>query len=65
MKFDVSKGGIVYPFTGLRGDAKELWRKIVKGQESRILLVRADTLKEQKFELSNADIVIMACGYQT
>jgi hypothetical protein len=28
---DLSKGGIVFPFTGLRGDAKELWRKIKKG----------------------------------
>lgn len=32
-KLDVSKGGIVYPFTGIRGDAKELWRKIVRGEE--------------------------------
>lgn len=30
-RLDVSKGGIVYPFTGLRGDAKELWRSIKKG----------------------------------
>lgn len=25
-RFDVTRGGIVYPFTGLRGDAKELFR---------------------------------------
>lgn len=25
---DLSKGGIVYPFTGIRGDAKELWFKV-------------------------------------
>lgn len=30
-RLDVSKGGIVYPFTGLRGDAKELYRRIKKG----------------------------------
>lgn len=28
---DLSKGGIVYPFTGIRGDAKELWNKIKNG----------------------------------
>jgi len=26
-----SQSGIVYPFTGLRGDAKELWRKSRRG----------------------------------
>lgn len=42
-KLDVSKGGIVFPFTGIRGDAKELYRKIKKGLEPRIQLIRADT----------------------
>lgn len=42
-KLDVSKGGIVYPFTGIRGDAKELYRKITKGMENRIQLIRADS----------------------
>jgi hypothetical protein len=42
-KLDVSKGGIVFPFTGIRGDAKELYRKIKKGLENRIELIRADT----------------------
>ncbi len=27
---------IVYPFTGIRGDAKELWRRARKGQEPRL-----------------------------
>ena len=26
----MSKGGIVYPFTGIRGEAKDLWRSINK-----------------------------------
>ena len=43
-KLDVSKGGIVFPFTGIRGDAKELWRRIKKGQEDKIQLIRADTI---------------------
>jgi len=30
-KLDLSKGGIVYPFTGIRGDAKELWNRIKRG----------------------------------
>eukprot|EP00347_Sterkiella_histriomuscorum_P021429 403334007 len=64
-KLDVSKGGIVYPFTGIRGDAKELHRKIKKGQESRIELIRADTTHEQKLYTKRADVVIFACGYQS
>jgi hypothetical protein len=36
----------VYPFTGLRGDAKELWRKIRSGAENNIKLVRADSIEE-------------------
>lgn len=28
--------GLVYPFTGLRGDAKELWRKARKGHEPKL-----------------------------
>ena len=34
----------MYPFTGIRGDAKELYRKIKRGLEKRIELIRADTL---------------------
>jgi hypothetical protein len=30
-RLDLSKGGIVYPFTGIRGDAKELWKQIKNG----------------------------------
>lgn len=60
---DLSQGGIVYPFTGIRGDSKELWMKINKGQETRAELVRADTLEEQKAHLGDADVVIFATGY--
>lgn len=63
-KLDVSKGGIVYPFTGLRGDAKELYRKIKRNQEDRVLLVRADTVEEQAVEMNQSDIVIFSCGYE-
>ncbi|CDW84955.1 UNKNOWN [Stylonychia lemnae] len=64
-KLDVSKGGIVYPFTGIRGDAKELYRKISKGIENRITLIRADNYLEQKVYTKNSDVVIFACGYQS
>ena len=59
----MSKGGIVYPFTGIRGDAKELWRRIKKGVEPRIKLIRADSLIEQKEYTKKSDVVIFACGY--
>jgi hypothetical protein len=41
----MSKGGIVYPFTGIRGDSKELCNRIKKGLEKHAELVRADTLE--------------------
>ena len=48
-KLDLSSGGIVYPFTGIRGESKEIWSKIVKKQSvghSNVYLVRADTIDE-------------------
>lgn len=47
-KLDLSKGGIVYPFTGIRGEAKEVWNRIKRGQEKHAELVRADTIEDQK-----------------
>ena len=64
-KLDLSKGGIVYPFTGIRGEAKEVWNRIKRGQEKHAELVRADTIDEQKKMISKADIVIVACGYHS
>lgn len=37
------KNGLLYGFTGLRGDAKELYGKIMKGEEKRIQLIQAVT----------------------
>jgi hypothetical protein len=31
-----SPNSIVYPFTGIRGDAKDLWRKARRGGEPRL-----------------------------
>ena len=38
-----NKNGFLYSFTGLRGDAKRLYKKIVKGEEKRVQLVKAET----------------------
>jgi len=40
---DKGKKGYVYSFTGLRGDAKELYTNVVEGREKRIELVKAPT----------------------
>lgn len=67
-QLDLSQGGIVYPFTGIRGEAKELYLKIKNGQKvssGEVELVRADTHEEQRLALANADFVIMACGYMS
>ena len=55
----------MYPFTGIRGDSKELWGSIKRGQLKQAELVRADTVEEQRQILSKADIVILAVGYQS
>jgi hypothetical protein len=63
---DLSSGGIVYPFTGIRGESKEIWCKIVKKQSvghNNVFLVRADTVDEQKKHFQEADILICATGY--
>jgi hypothetical protein len=36
--------GFIYAFTGLRGDAKQLWRKVQLGEEPRLKLVQAATV---------------------
>lgn len=38
------KTGLLYGFTGLRGDAKDLYTNIVKGRETRIQLIKAETI---------------------
>lgn len=61
----VNKNGNVYPFIGIRGDAKELYRKIVTGKEKRVKLQKANNFNEQKNFISKASVVIWACGYTT
>jgi hypothetical protein len=64
-RLDLSQGAIVYPFTGIRGDAKDIWARVNKGLEPHASFIRADTTEEQRRLLSQADIVVFACGYQS
>lgn len=38
-----NKNGYLYSFTGLRGDAKKLYKSVVKGEEKRVRLILAPT----------------------
>ena len=57
--------GFLYSYSGLRGNAKTLYKSVVSGKENRIQLVKAPTSKEQEKYVQDADLVIWACGYQT
>lgn len=57
--------GYLYSFTGLRGDAKELYRQVVRGEEKRVQFIKTVTVEEQSPFIKEADLVIWACGYQT
>ena len=57
--------GYLYSFTGLRGDAKSLYKKVVAGTERRVKLVQAPTWEDQRPYVERADVVIWACGYET
>jgi hypothetical protein len=61
----LNKQGKVYPFVGIRGDAKELYIKIIKNDEKRVNLVRTQNNSEQAEYIKLADVVIWACGYNT
>lgn len=58
-------GKYVYPYSGIRGDAKQLYKDIKSGTEKRVTLVRATYPETQAQYLKNADLVVWACGYTT
>lgn len=60
-----NSNGYLYSFTGLRGDAKELYKAVVSGEEKRVQFVKALTVEDQRPYINEADLVIWACGYQT
>ena len=59
------KDGYVYSFTGLRGDAKQLYLDVRSGTEKRVSFVKAETPQLQSEYVEAADLVIWACGYQS
>jgi hypothetical protein len=60
-----NKQGRVYPFIGIRGDAKDLYNKILHNEESRVKLIHTQSNKEQINYINEADVIIWACGYIT
>ena len=58
-----NKNGFLYSFTGLRGDAKRMYKSIMKGQEKRVKLIKAPNPIDQENYIKEADMVIWACGY--
>jgi len=61
----ISSSGVIYPFAGLRGDAKELFLNIKNGKETRISLVNSLLLEKPDSIFAEADIIIQAFGYYT
>ena len=61
----LNENGYLYSFTGLRGDAKELYRRVTNNLEPRLKLIKALTTADQTPHINSADLVIWACGYQT
>ena len=49
----LNKFGKIYPFIGIRGDAKELYKKVSSGEEKRISLIKTSSNEEQKRYICN------------
>jgi len=64
-KTDMNRKGNIFPFIGLRADAKKLYQDIIKGKEKRIKLIKTKTFNDQLKFISDCDAVIWACGYET
>ena len=60
-----NQNGYLYSFTGLRGDAKKLYKSIKEGKEKRVELVKCPTPKDQAPYIEAADLVLWCVGYQT
>jgi hypothetical protein len=64
----VCKHGQVHPFGGIRGDAKQLYRQIKSGKETRVrmLLIKGGSSAPAAMRLMDeAAIIVWACGYST
>ena len=72
-KEDLSNGGRLNPFSGLRGDAKALYKDVVHGREKRVSLckvrpeeaTRIGTGAFWKALLATADLIVVATGSGT
>ncbi len=64
-KTDMNNKGKIFPFIGLRADAKSLYFNVVRGNEKRMTLVKTKTFEDQAKYIKGADAVIWACGYET
>ena len=60
-----NKKGAVWPFVGLRGDAKELYRQVIKRKEKRINLIKSSDIDQIEELCKNSNVVIWAVGYST
>lgn len=61
----VNKNSNVYPFIGIRSDAKELYRSIVNKHERRVKLIKCETKESLHERIKDACCVIYAGGYTT
>lgn len=57
--------GRIYPFVGIRADAKELFRSIKKEIESRVSLFKYSSEKQLLSKLIGSDVIVNAIGYET
>jgi hypothetical protein len=57
----INSKGIIYPFTGIRGDAKQLWRRVkILKSEDKVEFIKANNYSAQKTAIKNSDVIIWA-----
>ncbi|CAM9762520.1 unnamed protein product, partial [Ectocarpus fasciculatus] len=64
----INRNGQIHPFGGIRGDAKQLFRHVRNGKETRVrmLLLKGGSEAPAAAKLMDeAAVVIWSCGYQT
>lgn len=57
--------GKIYPFVGIRADAKEIFRNFLNKKENRIKFIQTATEREQDSIVRMSDILLYALGYKT
>jgi len=65
-KEDINYRGAINRFIGIKGDAKQLWRRVtILKTEDKVEFIKADDPASQTSAIRNSDIVIWACGYES